>query len=70
MANFTLSEREKEVLKLIIYEHTTNEIAQRLFLSQETIRTYRKNLLCKLDARNVAGLVRRALQRDIIPINI
>ena len=70
MAKITLTQREEEVLKLIIFEHTTYEIAQRLFVSHETIRTHRKNLLYKLNARNVAGLVRRALQCKIIPLNI
>lgn len=61
-----LSLRETEVLSLILDEYTTDEMAQSLYLSKETVRTHRKNLLQKFEARNVAGLVRRALQNGTI----
>lgn len=64
--NIDLSTRENEILILIIEEYTTQEIAARLHLSIDTIKTYRKNLLYKLKARNVAGLVRRALEWEIV----
>ena len=60
-----LSNRELEILKLIILEYTTNEIALRLFLSAETVKSHRKSLLNKLRARNVAGMVRRAFEYQI-----
>lgn len=63
-----LSPREKEVLNLIISEYTTNEIARKLFVSSETVKSHRKNLLTKLKARNVAGLVVRALQMEMFPM--
>ncbi|MGI9542553.1 MAG: response regulator, partial [Cyclobacteriaceae bacterium] len=56
----TLSRREKEVLALIAQEHTTQEIANKLFISQHTVETHRKNMLSKLGARNTAGLVKHA----------
>jgi DNA-binding CsgD family transcriptional regulator len=58
-----LSKREEEILQLIIWEHTTEEIANALCLSMETIKSHRKNLLGKFRARNVAGLVRRAFRK-------
>lgn len=61
-----LSEREQEVLALIVAEHTTQEIAERLFLSLRTIESHRYSLLQKLGARNTAGLVRVAVQRGLI----
>lgn len=61
-----LSDREAEILKLIISEYTTSEIASKLSLSCETIKTHRKHLLEKCSARNVAGLVRRAYESGII----
>lgn len=61
-----LSTREVEILKLIIYEYTTVEIARKLYLSCDTVKTYRKNLLNKLKARNVAGLVRKALEHELV----
>lgn len=52
-----LSPREKEILVLISLELTTNEIARKLFLSHETIKSHRRNLFLKFGAKNVAGLI-------------
>lgn len=60
-----ISSRELEVLKLITLEYTTSEIAIKLCVSKETVRSHRKNLLNKLNARNGAGLVRRSFERGI-----
>ena len=61
-----LTRREKEILQLIVAEHTTQEIAQRLHLSLPTIETHRKNLLVKTGARNSVGLVRIALHKGLL----
>jgi DNA-binding CsgD family transcriptional regulator len=61
-----LSEREVEILKLIISEYTTSEIAAKLSLSRETVKTHRRHLLFKCSARNVAGLVSRAYETGLI----
>lgn len=61
-----LSKREKEILALIIEEHTTSEIAEKLFISFGTVETHRRNMLNKLGLRNTAGLVRTAIQFDLI----
>lgn len=52
-----LSEREKEVLTYIIQGLSTPKIAQRMCLSTNTIQTYRKRLMEKMNAQNVAELV-------------
>lgn len=62
----TLSRREKEILKLIIDEATTAEIAERLFISIGTVETHRHNMMNKLGVRNTAGLVRVALTHDLV----
>ncbi|MBL7827223.1 MAG: response regulator transcription factor [Saprospiraceae bacterium] len=62
----TLSRREKEILKLIVDEKTTAEIAEELFISFGTVETHRRNLLLKLSARNTAGLVKAALEYDLL----
>ena len=62
----TLSKREKEVLKLIAQEFTTQEIADTLFLSKHTIESYRKNLISKLEVRNLAGLTKYALKMGLV----
>lgn len=52
-----LSPREQEILKLLAQGMSTNEISKQLFLSINTIQTYRKRLLLKMDAKNVAELI-------------
>lgn len=56
-----LTQREREILKLIADGMTTKEIAARLFISIPTVETHRSNLMGKIGARNLAGLVRYAL---------
>lgn len=64
-----LSDREKEVLLLISYEYTTQEIAEKLFLSPGTIATYRNKLFAKLSVKNSAGLIRKSFENRILEIN-
>ncbi len=54
---FQLSEREQQVLQCISEGMTTSEIADRLFLSTNTIGTYRHRLMTKFDAHNVIQLI-------------
>ena len=56
-----LTPREKEVLQLIANEKSTREIAFELSLSEKSIENYRSNLLLKFGAKNVAGLMKKAL---------
>jgi len=62
----TVSKREKEVLQLISEEHTTSEIAEKLFISVTTVETHRKNMLKKLGLRNTAGLMRYAFEHSLL----
>jgi DNA-binding NarL/FixJ family response regulator len=61
-----LTKREKEILELICDEMNTNEIAEKLFISAYTVESHRKNLLSKTGSKNVAGLVRFALENKFI----
>jgi DNA-binding NarL/FixJ family response regulator len=61
-----LTRREKEVLDLIMEECTTQEIAERLFLSVSTVETHRLKLFTKLDAKNVVGLVKNAMKFGLV----
>lgn len=61
-----LTKREKDVLKLIAEEYTTQEIADKLFLSKHTIESYRKNLISKLNVKNLAGLTRYAIKLGLV----
>ncbi|MCC2599321.1 response regulator [Sphingobacterium sp. FBM7-1] len=64
--NVWLSPRERELLLLISEGLTNTEIAEQIFLSPETIRGYRKNLLLKLGAKNTAVLVKMAIEQKLI----
>ena len=61
-----LTSREKEILGLIIKEYTTEEMANKLFLSAKTIESHRSNLIQKLGVKNSAGLVRVAFEKGLI----
>jgi DNA-binding NarL/FixJ family response regulator len=56
-----LTRREKEILQLIAAGYTNPEIASKLFLSLRTIKNHRFNLLQKLDVKNTAMLIRKAI---------
>lgn len=61
-----LTRREKDLLRLITEGFTNQEISEKLFLGSETIKSYRKNLLFKLNARNTATLVKIALEEKLV----
>lgn len=61
-----LTPREEALLKLIVEGYTNPEIAEKIFLSPETIKGYRKNLLFKLGAKNTAALVKIALDQKLV----
>ncbi|GAB2826131.1 two component system response regulator [Ferruginibacter profundus] len=61
-----ITRREKEVLELIADGMTNNEIAQKLFISSTTVDTHRKNLLAKFEAKNIAALIKVAVQMHMI----
>jgi len=61
-----LTPRETDLLRLIVKGYTNHEIAEELFLGFETINSYRKNLMFKLNARNTAVLVKMAIEEKLI----
>lgn len=64
--NPKITQRELEVLHLIMEELNNQEIADRLFISLRTVETHRYNLLQKLNAKNTASLLRIARQMGIV----
>lgn len=62
----SLTNRETEVLKLIAEAYSTKQIADELFISVSTVETHRKSIVKKLDANNVAGLVRIAVSEGLV----
>ena len=61
-----LSERERQVLRLVALGHTNTEIANTLSLSVKTIETYRARGMEKLGLRTRAQLVRYTLQKGLL----
>ena len=61
-----LSERELEVLRLLATELTGPEIAQRLYVSLNTLRTHTKHIFTKLDVNTRRAAVRRATERHLL----
>ncbi len=61
-----LSTREREILELIAAEYCTIDIANKLFISERTVETHRRNILTKTKTKTVVGLVRYAIANGII----
>ncbi len=66
--NVELTEREKEVLQLIVQEKTTKEIADQLCLSEKTIETHRAAIMQKLEVKNIAGMVKKAIMQGLVNV--
>jgi DNA-binding NarL/FixJ family response regulator len=64
----SLSSREYQVFRHLVDGVPAKEIAARLEISPKTIDTYRAGLMRKLDIHNVAGLMKFAVQRDLIAL--
>ncbi|MBK8881879.1 MAG: response regulator transcription factor [Bacteroidales bacterium] len=64
-----LSERETEILKLIVDGIPVSAIADRLFVSVKTVNTHRQNILEKLNLKSTADLVKYALIKGIISLD-
>lgn len=60
-----LSLREKEVLSLIVKEHTSEEIAEKLFISKKTVDNHRQNILSKTKSKSTVGLVKYAIRHGL-----
>lgn len=60
-----LTEREMEILHLILKQQTNQEIAEELFISTRTVEAHKRNLLEKTGSKNVAGLVLYAIDHQL-----
>jgi DNA-binding NarL/FixJ family response regulator len=63
----TLSERERDVLRLLAAGQRTKEIAEQLGISAKTVETYRSRIMVKLGIDNLQGLVKFAIRAGLIP---
>jgi DNA-binding NarL/FixJ family response regulator len=64
----TLSRREREILSFVAEGKSSREIAESLTISSKTVDTYRSRLMRKINAKNVAGVIRFAIQNGIIQL--
>lgn len=64
-----LTHREQEVLELILRELTSREIAEKLFISKQTVDSHRISLMEKTGSKSVVGLIKYALRNHFIDIN-
>jgi DNA-binding NarL/FixJ family response regulator len=61
-----LTSREIDVIRLIAEENSSVEIAEKLFISLNTVETHRKNLFKKLNVKNSLGLIKFALRHGLV----
>jgi DNA-binding NarL/FixJ family response regulator len=61
-----LTERELEILKLIAEEYSNAQIANTLFISERTVETHRKNMLRKTNNKSIVGLLKYAMEKQLI----
>ena len=61
-----LTDREREILKLIAKEYTNKNIAEELFISERTVETHRKNIFRKTGSHNLVGLIKYAYANNLI----
>jgi DNA-binding NarL/FixJ family response regulator len=61
-----LTDREHEIVKLIVKEFSNKQIAEKLFISERTVETHRKNIFRKTNTTSLVGLVKFALEHNII----
>lgn len=64
-----ISEREQEIITLIAEGYTNNQIADKLFLSNHTVNTHRKNIMAKLGVNNTAAVVMYAVKSQLVSPN-
>ena len=62
----SLTEREREILKLVAEGYTNNQIGERLFISPKTVDTHRTHIMDKLNLHNRAELVKYAMRRGLL----
>jgi len=64
--DYDLTDREKEVLSMLVSSHTNKQIAGKLNLSENTVKTHRRNIHTKFGVSNLLGMVRYACRANLI----
>lgn len=61
-----LTRREAEILQLVAKEYSTEQIAEKLFISPRTVESHRKNIFTKTGAKTIVGLIRYAIKHRLV----
>ncbi len=61
-----LTDREREIVKLISKEYSNKQIAEELFISERTVETHRKNIFRKTGTNSLVGLIKFAYANNLI----
>jgi len=64
-----LTKREIEILRLIVQEYSSEEIADELFISRRTVDTHRKHILKKTESKTIVGLIKFAFRNELIEMS-
>ena len=64
-----LTQRESEILNLITKELRNEEIAEKLFISERTVETHRRNIFTKTKTKSIVGLIKYAIANGLINQN-
>jgi len=65
----TLTKRETEIVRLVADGYKNREVAEKLQISVKTVETHRANIMNKLALRNLAELIRYAIQKGLVKID-
>jgi len=66
---FNITLREQEIILFLSFGYSTREIAKQLFISNETVKSHRKNIILKTQARNTANLIKIACENKLCDFN-
>jgi DNA-binding NarL/FixJ family response regulator len=68
VANTKFSAKEIEIIRLVCQQKTAKEISRQVYLSERTVEQYRSNITRRIGARNMAGIIKFALQYGLIDL--
>ncbi|TCZ73154.1 response regulator [Flaviaesturariibacter aridisoli] len=66
LQQYSLTNREVDIIRSICQELSSKEIASQLFISEFTVNTHRRNIMRKLNVRNAAGIINFAAQHKLV----
>jgi DNA-binding NarL/FixJ family response regulator len=61
-----LTDRERDILRLIAKEFSNKQMAEKLFISERTVETHRKNIFRKTNTTSLVGLIKYAYTNNLI----